>query len=173
MKAQLLLLLAPLAALSAPAPEPDSVLEERQAAQSIDKLFKAKGKLYFGTATDQGRLGQGKNAAIIQANFGQVTPENSMKWESIERSKGQYSWGQADYLVDVSAMPFFFSPFKDGEIAGAQGHGATKTETNPITLVFLFLFSSPRRTTRPSVATPSFGTRSSPAGSTTSTTRPT
>ena len=96
MRSQLLLLLGPLAALAAPAAE----LEERQAAQSIDALMKAKGKLYYGTATDQGRLGQGKNAAVIQANFGQVTPENSMKWESLERTRGQYNWGQADYLVD-------------------------------------------------------------------------
>ncbi|EJT78966.1 hypothetical protein GGTG_04057 [Gaeumannomyces tritici R3-111a-1] len=92
------LLLLPLA-LAAPTPEAGELVE-RQAAQSIDRLMKAKGKLYYGTATDQGRLGQGKNAAVIQGNFGQVTPENSMKWESIERSKGQYNWGQADYLVD-------------------------------------------------------------------------
>jgi endo-1,4-beta-xylanase len=94
MKASLMLLLAPLAVSAAPA------VESRQASQSVDKLFKAKGKHYFGTCTDQGRLGSGKNAAIIEANFGQVTPENSMKWESLNPSKGTYSWGQADYLVN-------------------------------------------------------------------------
>ncbi|KAK0707797.1 glycoside hydrolase family 10 protein [Lasiosphaeris hirsuta] len=94
MKASLMMLLAPLAALAAPANEP------RQATQSIDKLIKAKGKLYFGTCTDQNRLTAGKNAAIIEANFGQVTPENSMKWESINNKKGTYSWGTADYLVN-------------------------------------------------------------------------
>lgn len=94
MKASLALLLAPLAVLAAPA------VESRQAAQSIDKLFKAKGKLYYGTCTDQGRLTSGKNAAIIEANFGQVTPENSMKWQSINNQQGTYSWGQADYLVN-------------------------------------------------------------------------
>lgn len=94
MKASLMLLLAPLAVSAAPA------LDSRQAAQSVDKLFKAKGKEYFGTCTDQGRLTSGKNAAIIEANFGQVTPENSMKWESINNQKGSYNWGQADYLVN-------------------------------------------------------------------------
>jgi len=93
MKASLIFL-APLAVSAAPA------LDSRQATQSIDKLFKAKGKHYFGTCADQGRLSAGKNAAIIQANFGQVTPENSMKWESIEPKQGQFSWGQADYLVN-------------------------------------------------------------------------
>jgi endo-1,4-beta-xylanase len=97
MKASIVLLLAPLAVSAAPVVDS---LEPRQAAQSIDKLFKAKGKEYFGTCTDQGRLTAGKNAAIIEANFGQVTPENSMKWESINSQQGKYNWAQADYLVD-------------------------------------------------------------------------
>jgi endo-1,4-beta-xylanase len=92
MKANLMLLLAPLAVSAAPA------LDSRQAAQSIDALFKAKGKHYFGTCTDQGRLTSGKNADIIKANFGAVTPENSMKWESIQPQANTWSWGQADYL---------------------------------------------------------------------------
>lgn len=92
--ALLLLLVSPLAALAAPA------VQGRQAAQSIDALIKAKGKLYFGTCTDQGRLTSGKNAAIIDANFGQVTPENSMKWQSLESTRGQYNWAPADYLVN-------------------------------------------------------------------------
>ncbi|KAL2134933.1 hypothetical protein VTI74DRAFT_10340 [Chaetomium olivicolor] len=94
MKVSLMLLLAPLTVLAAPS------LDARQAAQSIDKLFKAKGKEYFGTCTDQGRLTSGKNAAIIDANFGQVTPENSMKWESIHPQQNTWNWGQADYLVN-------------------------------------------------------------------------
>ncbi|KAK0658697.1 family 10 putative glycoside hydrolase [Cercophora samala] len=93
MKASLMLLLAPLVS-AAP------TVEHRQASQSIDALFKAKGKEFYGTATDQGRLQAGRNAAIIEANFGQVTPENSMKWESINPRQGQYNWGQADYLVN-------------------------------------------------------------------------
>ncbi|KAK4654242.1 Endo-1,4-beta-xylanase 2 [Podospora pseudocomata] len=93
MKASLMLLLAPLVS-AAP------TVEHRQASQSIDALFKAKGKEFYGTATDQGRLQAGRNAAIIEANFGQVTPENSMKWESLNPRQGQYNWGQADYLVN-------------------------------------------------------------------------
>ena len=60
-----------------PTAEPTSMLDERQAAQSIDAAIKAKGKKYFGTCTDPGRLNSGSNAAIIKANFGQITPENS------------------------------------------------------------------------------------------------
>ncbi|GAB1316348.1 Endo-1,4-beta-xylanase 2 [Madurella fahalii] len=93
MKANLMLLLAPLVS-AAPA------LDNRQAAQSIDALIKAKGKEYFGAATDQGRLQAGRNAAIIENNFGSVTPENSMKWQSLNNNRGSYNWGQADYLVN-------------------------------------------------------------------------
>jgi endo-1,4-beta-xylanase len=72
MKAGLLLLLAPLGAFATPTPSLD--VSPRQASTSIDALMKAKGKLYFGTCSDQGRLTAGKNAAIIDADFGQLTP---------------------------------------------------------------------------------------------------
>lgn len=83
---------------------PAAEISERQAAQSIDALIKAKGKQYYGTCTDQNRLTAGKNAAIIKANFGQVTPENSMKWQSLESTRGKYNWAPADYLVDFAVQ---------------------------------------------------------------------
>lgn len=52
---------------------------------SIDVKIKARGKQYFGAATDQNRLTDGSSASIIQGRFGCVTPENSMKWDAIER----------------------------------------------------------------------------------------
>ncbi|KAF2128175.1 glycoside hydrolase family 10 protein [Dothidotthia symphoricarpi CBS 119687] len=68
---------------------------------SLDAVWKAKGsgKKYFGVATDRGRLAAGDNAQIIKNNFGQVTPENSMKWDATENTKGVYTLDAADELV--------------------------------------------------------------------------
>jgi endo-1,4-beta-xylanase len=88
------------ASIKAALPLPPTDISVRQASTSIDQLFKNKGKLYIGSATDQGLLQSGKNAAILQKNFGQVTPENSMKWDALEPSRGQFNWAGADYLVN-------------------------------------------------------------------------
>lgn len=51
---------------------------------SLDAKTKAKGKDYFGTCTDRNTLSDPAYEAIVIAEYGQVTPENSMKWESTE-----------------------------------------------------------------------------------------
>lgn len=90
------ILLAPLLVVTAPVAE---FIEERQAAKSINTLIKAKGKKYFGFATDQGLLTTGSNAAIIAADGGQVTPENSMKWDATEPTKNSFTYDGGNYLV--------------------------------------------------------------------------
>jgi len=78
----------------------DAGLEKRaRSEKSLDAIFKGLGKLYFGTCADQNRL-SGTNAEVIQADFGQVTPENSGKWDTIEPSQGNFNFGGLDALVN-------------------------------------------------------------------------
>ncbi|KAF7907305.1 uncharacterized protein EAF01_004892 [Botrytis porri] len=69
---------------------------------SINDKFVAHGKKYFGLATDQNLLSSGKNADVIKANFGQVTPENSMKWDAIEGTQNKFNFAGGDYLVNFA-----------------------------------------------------------------------
>ena len=55
------------------------------AAGGLNNKFQAKGKQYFGTEIDQYHLNNNALMTIAKNSFGQVTPENSMKWDATER----------------------------------------------------------------------------------------
>lgn len=55
------------------------------AAGALHDKFKAKGKQYFGTEIDHYHLSNSPLMTIAKNSFGQVTHENSMKWDAIER----------------------------------------------------------------------------------------
>jgi endo-1,4-beta-xylanase len=72
------------------------------AATGLDGKFKAKGKLYFGTEIDHYHLNNNPLITIVKREFGQVTPENSMKWDAIEPSRNQFSFSNADQVVNFA-----------------------------------------------------------------------
>ncbi|MFC5033564.1 non-reducing end alpha-L-arabinofuranosidase family hydrolase [Streptomyces fildesensis] len=55
---------------------------------------------YFGTAVAAGRLGDSTYAAIADREFNMITPENEMKWDAIEPSRGNFTFGPADQIVN-------------------------------------------------------------------------
>ncbi|KAF5610228.1 endoglucanase type F [Fusarium subglutinans] len=70
----------------------------------LDAKFKAKGKQYFGTEIDYYHLSNTALINIVKAQFGQVTCENSMKWDAIEPSRNSFSFGNADQVVNFATQ---------------------------------------------------------------------
>ncbi|KAJ8522652.1 hypothetical protein ONZ45_g773 [Pleurotus djamor] len=66
----------------------------------LDGKFKAKGKKFWGSAADPNTLNIAANAAVLRSDFGQVTPENSMKWDATESSRNTFNFNNADTLVN-------------------------------------------------------------------------
>ncbi|MDW5330292.1 endo-1,4-beta-xylanase [Plantactinospora sp. KLBMP9567] len=54
---------------------------------------------YFGTAVAASRLSDSAYTTILNREFNQVTPENEMKIDATEPQQGQFSYGNADRIV--------------------------------------------------------------------------
>ncbi|MFC9504468.1 non-reducing end alpha-L-arabinofuranosidase family hydrolase [Streptomyces sp. NPDC057002] len=73
---------------------PDAVQASTLGAQA------AQSGRYFGTAVAAGRLGDGTYTGILDREFNSVTPENEMKWDTTEPSRGSFNFGPADQIAN-------------------------------------------------------------------------
>ncbi|MDW4909290.1 non-reducing end alpha-L-arabinofuranosidase family hydrolase [Streptomyces sp. ADMS] len=58
---------------------------------------------YFGTAVAAGKLGDTAYANILNREFNMVTPENELKWDTTERSRGSFDFAPADRIASHAA----------------------------------------------------------------------
>ncbi|RBM20211.1 endo-1,4-beta-xylanase [Streptomyces sp. PT12] len=58
--------------------------------------------IFVGTAVNDGRLGDSRYSGIARDEFSSVTAENVMKWESVQPSRGQFTYAGGDRLVDFA-----------------------------------------------------------------------
>ncbi|KAH8669572.1 hypothetical protein BGZ60DRAFT_376175 [Tricladium varicosporioides] len=58
--------------------------------------MKTLGKKYWGVATDSSLLLNSNNSLISQNYFGQMTPQNSMKWDVTEASPNTFNFANSD-----------------------------------------------------------------------------
>ncbi|XVS61531.1 endo-1,4-beta-xylanase [Actinosynnema sp. CA-299493] len=57
---------------------------------------------YFGTAVAAGRLGDTTYSGLLQREFDMVTAENEMKIDATEPNQNQFSYGNADRIVNLA-----------------------------------------------------------------------
>ncbi|UXY20983.1 non-reducing end alpha-L-arabinofuranosidase family hydrolase [Streptomyces cynarae] len=81
----------PLVALAARTPEARTPTTAADAAAGSGR--------YFGTAVAAGKLGDSAYSTILDREFNMITPENAMKWDTIEPSRGSFNFAPADSIV--------------------------------------------------------------------------
>ncbi|KAH9917921.1 endo-beta-1,4-glucanase [Epithele typhae] len=95
-----------LSAVAAPsAPTAAAALPTSTAKVSgLHALAKQAGKLYFGTATDNGELTNQPYVAVLNNGqmFGQITAANSMKWDATEPEQGVFTFTQGDQIAALA-----------------------------------------------------------------------
>ncbi|ANB10147.1 1,4-beta-xylanase [Streptomyces ambofaciens] len=70
-----------------------------EAADTLGSAAAGQGR-YFGTAVAANHLGEADYAATLNREFNSATPENEMKWDATEPSRGTFTFTAADQVVD-------------------------------------------------------------------------
>ncbi|EEP75221.1 beta-1,4-xylanase [Micromonospora sp. ATCC 39149] len=69
------------------------------AASTLGASAAERGGRYFGTAVAANKLNDSAYTTILNREFNQVTPENEMKIDATEPQQGQFTYGNADRIV--------------------------------------------------------------------------
>ena len=79
---------------------------QSRATTGLHTAIIAKGRTFFGAALTLRYPADTAELAIVNnhADFGSITPENAMKWESTEPSRGVYTFANADAIRDYAAV---------------------------------------------------------------------
>lgn len=86
------------AAHAQPTSDTDHTVQQQQ---SLRELAAQQGT-FIGTAVAAHHLNETAYAQTAATEFGTVTHENSLKWESVQPQQGQYDFGGADQVVDFA-----------------------------------------------------------------------
>ncbi|MFI1172680.1 endo-1,4-beta-xylanase [Streptomyces melanogenes] len=70
-----------------------------QAAGTLGAAAAEQGR-YFGAAVAANHLGETPYASTLDTEFSSVTPENEMKWDATEPTRGTFTFGSADQIVN-------------------------------------------------------------------------
>ncbi|KAF4410222.1 MULTISPECIES: endo-1,4-beta-xylanase [Streptomyces] len=57
---------------------------------------------FAGVAVNADKLDDPVYEEIVREQFNSITPENAMKWESVEPERGRYDWAAADRIADYA-----------------------------------------------------------------------
>ncbi|KAF8591199.1 glycoside hydrolase family 10 protein [Ramaria rubella] len=89
--------------VSAPPPVGSSPVGQPDGS-GLNKAAKAAGKLYFGSATDNPEFTDAPYLKILNnsAEFGQITPANSMKWDATEPSQNTFTFTEGDAVLNLA-----------------------------------------------------------------------
>jgi endo-1,4-beta-xylanase len=112
------------------------------AATTLGASAAEKGR-YFGAAIAAGKLGDNTYATILNREFGSVTPENEMKWDTTEPSRNSFNYANADRIVNharshgmvVRGHTLAWHQQQPGWAQGLSGSDLRSAMTNHITQV--------------------------------------
>lgn len=112
---------------------------------TLHELAAAQGK-YFGSATDNPELPDAAYAATLGSEFGQITPGNSMKWDTTEPVQGRFDFAKGDVVTDFarqhgqtvrghtlvwhSQLPGWVAALPSAQVEAAMTHHVTEEATH-------------------------------------------